>query len=119
MGDGRRAGHHAAGDDDRARAGRGSSSTLFEFTGTDDFTPPGLLRFECRIDSTNPLDWEECTSPFNLLDLYTYQDPQMAPGQHRFEVRAIDMAEAIFENPGAPNPNFEGTSASRPSTPGR
>ena len=85
-----------------------NSSTLFEFTGTDDFTPPLMLRFECRLDSTNPLDWEECTSPFNLLDLYTYQDPQMAPGPHRFEVRAIDMAEAVFENPGGPNPNFEG-----------
>ena len=91
-----------------ARRPNNSSSTLFEFTGTDDFTPPSLLIYECRIDSTNALDWEQCVSPFNLLDLYTYQDPQMAPGQHTFEVRAIDMAEAIFENPGGPNPNFEG-----------
>ena len=54
-----------------------SSSTIFEFTGTDDLTPPELLIFECRLDSTNELDWEECVSPFNLLDLYTYQDPQL------------------------------------------
>ena len=83
-----------------------SSSTQFEFTGTDDQTPPELLVFECRVDSTNELDWEECTSPFNLLDLYTYEDPQMAPGQHTFEVRAIDLSDPPFENPN--NPNFEG-----------
>ena len=83
-----------------------SSTTTFEFVGTDDQTPPELLIYECRMDSTNELDWEECTNPFNLLDLFTYEDPQMAPGQHTFEVRAIDMAEPPFENPN--NPNFEG-----------
>jgi hypothetical protein len=33
-----------------------SSSTMFEFTGVDDLTPPAML-FQCRIDSTNELDW--------------------------------------------------------------
>ena len=40
----------------------------------------------------------------------------MAPGQHTFEVRAIDMAEAVFENPGGPNPNFEGNVDPTPAT---
>jgi parallel beta-helix repeat protein len=92
----------------------GSSSTKFEFSGTDDLTPPELLIFECRMDSQNELDWQECTSPFNLLDLFTYEDPQMAPGQHTFEVRAIDTSEPPFENPN--NPNFEGNPDPTPAT---
>ncbi|HEV2950775.1 MAG TPA: hypothetical protein VGZ51_01625, partial [Actinomycetota bacterium] len=92
-----------------------NTSTLdFEFTGTDDFTPPSLLIFECRVDSTNELDWFECVSPFNLLDLFTYQDPQLAPGEHTFEVRARDMAEAVFELPN--NPNFDGNVDPTPAT---
>jgi hypothetical protein len=88
-----------------------TSSTIFEFTGTDDLTLPAQLTFQCRVDSTNELDWFECTSPFNLLDLYTYADPQMAPGEHTFEVRAIDMAE-----PPNPDPNFEGNVDPTPDT---
>lgn len=91
-----------------------SSSTLFEFTGLDDLTPPALLTFECRVDSTNDLDWFACVSPFNLLDLFTYQDAQMAPGQHTFEVRAIDAAEPLFPDPA--NPNFEGNVDPTPAT---
>ncbi len=72
----------------------GSSATLFEFTGTDNLTPTELVTFECRVDSTNALDWFACVSPFNLLDVFTYQDPQLAPGSHTFEVRAVDTAEA-------------------------
>jgi CSLREA domain-containing protein len=75
-----------------------SSATIFEFIGTDDMTPPALLTFECRVDSTNNLDWFACVSPFNLLDMFTYADPQMAPGQHTFEVRAIDIAEPLDPN---------------------
>jgi|GEM_PF-3162244 len=75
-----------------------SSSTLFEFVGVDDTTPPSLLTFECRMDSTNELDWFACVSPFNLLDMFTYADTQMAPGIHTFEVRAIDMAEPLDPN---------------------
>jgi parallel beta-helix repeat protein len=84
----------------------GSSSTKFEFVGSDDLTQPAQLRFECRLDSSNALDWEECESPFNLLDIHTYEDPQMAPGPHRFEVRAIDMADPEVPDPS--NPDFEG-----------
>ncbi len=84
----------------------GSSSTLFEFTGSDDQTPPVLLIFECRVDSTSELDWEECTSPYNLLDHYTYADFQLAPGPHVFEVRARDAFEPLIPDP--TNPDFEG-----------
>src|ERR687896_683673 len=90
---------------DRAPAD-GSSSTIFEFSGTDDQTPPGLITFECRIDSTSDLDWEACTNPYNLLEHYTYADFQLAPGPHRFEVRAIDMFEPLIPDP--TNPDFEG-----------
>ena len=91
-----------------------SSSTTFEFTGTDDQTPPELLIFECRLDSTNELDWQECTNPHNLLDFYTYEDPEMAPGEHTFEVRAMDISEPPFENPN--NPNQEGNVDPTPAT---
>ena len=90
---------------DRAPAD-GSSSTLFEFSATDDQTPPALITFQCRIDSTNELDWEECANPYNLLDHYTYADFQLAPGPHRFEVRAVDAFEPLFPDPN--NPEFEG-----------
>jgi hypothetical protein len=71
----------------------------------DDLTPPVLLTFECRVDSANDLDWFACVSPFNLLDIFTYQDVQMAPGQHTFEVRAIDShwtATLIQPRPATP-----------------
>ena len=64
------------------------------------------MRFECRVDSTNNLDWQECTSPVNLLDMFASEDPQVGPGEHTFEVRAIDMAEPPFEDPN--NPDFDG-----------
>jgi CSLREA domain-containing protein len=91
-----------------------SSSTLFEFTGVDDLTPLSLLRFQCRIDSTNELDWFDCVSPFNLLDLFTYADPEMAPGQHTFEVRAVDSFEPQIPDP--TNPNFDGNPDPTPAT---
>jgi CSLREA domain-containing protein len=63
-----------------------SADAMFEFTGTDNYTPASRLLFECRLDSTNVLDWTACVSPFNLLEIY----PTLAPGTHTFEVRAID-----------------------------
>jgi parallel beta-helix repeat protein len=84
----------------------GSSSTIFEFAGSDDQTPPVLITFECRIDSTSELDWEPCENPYNLLDHYTYADFQLAPGPHVFEVRAVDAFEPLFPDPA--NPDFEG-----------
>ncbi len=87
--------------------GNNSSSTFFEFVGIDDLTPPELLIYECRLDSTSNLDWEECTSPFNLLDRWTYDgggagEALLSPGQHKFEVRAVDNFEPAVENPNFP-----------------
>ncbi len=39
---------------------------------------------ECRLDSTDDLDWEECESPFEV--------DALADGDHRLEVRAADPA---------------------------
>jgi parallel beta-helix repeat protein len=86
--------------------GDGTSATTFEFEGVDDMTPPSRLLFQCRLDGVSELDWEECENPFNLLDLYTYEDFRMAPGPHVFEVRAVDDAEPLFPDPTLPN--FEG-----------
>ena len=69
------------------------------------------MTYECRVDSTNELDWVECVSPFNLLDMFTYEDPQMAPGEHTFEVRAIDIAEPLD-----PNSLLEGNPDPTPAT---
>ena len=91
----------------------GTASTKFEFTGVDDLTPPELLTFECRLDSTNNLAWEACVSPFNLLDLYTYEgggagEPVLGPGPHTFQVRAIDGGiEPPVENPNFPDAEGE------------
>src|SRR5919106_209888 len=57
-------------------------------------------------DTTRELDWEECVSPYNLLETYTYADPQLAPGPHVFEVRANDNFEPLVPDPA--NPDFAG-----------
>jgi large repetitive protein len=57
---------------------------VFEFTGSDNLTAPELLAFECRLDSTDPLDWAGCTSPETTAELTV--------GSHTFEVRAVDEA---------------------------
>ena len=55
----------------------GSSSTMFEFAGTDDQTPPSLITFQCRIDSTKELDWEVFENPYKL---YTEANPNFFAG---------------------------------------
>jgi len=77
----------------------GTSDTVFEFTGSDNQTQPEALTFECRLDSTDEGAWVDCVSPFNLLEEF----PDLAPGDHVFEVRANDNAE-----PADPNSPFEG-----------
>ncbi len=107
-----------------------SETAVFTFTGTDNFTPPNGLIFECRLDPPpdpvvppeppdleppepgppdidtphEPANWGECASPL------TYQF--LEPGDHHFEVRAIDHADnkdatpATYDwniNPGAPD----------------
>ena len=48
---------------------------------------------------------------FNLLDVYTYEDFQLSPGPHTFEVRAIDETELID-----PSPPTEGNVDPTPAT---
>ena len=104
---------------------RDASSTIFEFSGTDDLTPPFLLTFECQITdgqappSDNPDAWVECVSPFNLLDVWSYADPQLSLDEHTFYVRARDMAEPEFPDPSQPNleGNVDPTPASYSWTP--
>ncbi len=115
---GRRPGRQlAAGHDDRARAVRCGhrpvntlASTIFEFVGLDDLTPEFLLLFECQVTNgtapPNENAWVECVSPFNLLDVYSYADPEMSLSEHTFYVRAVDMFEPEFPDP--TQPEFEG-----------
>jgi CSLREA domain-containing protein len=91
-----------------------TSSTAFEFVGTDNATPTEQLLYQCRLDSTSELDWIDCTSPFNLLTEWTYADPQLSPGQHTFEVRAIDAADPAVSDPSLPE--FEGNVDPTPAT---
>ncbi|HEV2952251.1 MAG TPA: hypothetical protein VGZ51_09110, partial [Actinomycetota bacterium] len=86
-----------------------SADTIFEFHGVDDVTPTSLLTYECRIypieETPNDTMWEGCGEPphtgkFNLLEVYTYEMAEMAPGLKVFEVRAIDDTEPV--DPGAP-----------------
>ncbi len=63
-----------------------TSDVMFQFTGTDNMTPTVRLLYECRLDSTLNTAWVSCISPFNLFEAF----PLIAPGQHTFEVRAID-----------------------------
>jgi hypothetical protein len=54
-----------------------STSASVEFT-----SEPGAT-FECRLDSTDDNDWEDCVSPFTAT---------VGEGPHVFEVRATDTA---------------------------
>ena len=60
-----------------------SRNASFTYMGVDEFSPITDIVFECRIDSTNPLAWEDCEYPAEYLNL--------SPGEHTFEVRAVDM----------------------------
>ncbi|MCX6463889.1 MAG: DNRLRE domain-containing protein [Pseudonocardiales bacterium] len=67
-----------------------SRSALFTFTGTDDTTELGNLGFQCRLDSVDEADWVDCENPAE----YT-----VAPGDHVFEVRAVDENEFVDPTP--------------------
>ncbi len=68
-----------------------SRNALFTFIGTDDTTALIDLGFECRLDSTNDLDWVECDNPQEYFEL--------TPGEHTFEVRAVDLQENVDPTP--------------------
>ena len=71
-----------------------SGTANFEFSGTDT-GGSGVASYQCRIDSTQGVDWNACTSPkaYNSL----------ADGAHKFEVRAIDTAGNTDQSPAASN----------------
>jgi parallel beta-helix repeat protein len=60
-----------------------SRNASFTYFGRDDVTPLIDLVYECRLDTTDDLAWEDCEYPAQYVNL--------APGLHTFEVRAIDM----------------------------
>ena len=68
-----------------------SRNALFTFIGDDDTTPLEELSFECRLDSTDELDWVECENPAEYGPL--------SPGPHRFEVRARDLSDNVDPEP--------------------
>ena len=61
----------------------GSRNASFTYMGADEFSPITDLVFECRLDSTNALAWEDCEYPAEYLNL--------SPGEHTLDIRAIDM----------------------------
>ncbi|TDD29679.1 DNRLRE domain-containing protein [Kribbella turkmenica] len=66
-------------------------TATFGFTATDDITPPLLIEFECRLDSTDEEAWVECFNPTTFSNL--------TPGQHTVQVRAIDEMDNIDPTP--------------------
>ncbi|HEY0640073.1 MAG TPA: DNRLRE domain-containing protein [Pseudonocardiaceae bacterium] len=68
-----------------------STSATFIFTGVDDNTPLYELEFQCRLDSSDEADFVDCENP--------QVHSGLAPGPHRFEVRAIDLAEKVDPTP--------------------
>ncbi|WP_363320434.1 DNRLRE domain-containing protein [Pseudonocardia sp.] len=68
-----------------------SRNALFTFTGTDDTTTVANLGFQCRIDSTNEADFVDCENPQEYFSL--------SPGDHVFEVRAVDAQEFVDPTP--------------------
>lgn len=63
-------------------------TATFRFSGTDNASP---VTFQCRLDSTDPADFEPCTSPRPYTGLTL--------GAHRFEVRAIDFSGNVDLTP--------------------
>lgn len=58
-----------------------TGNASFEFTSEGANVSEATPTFECRVDSSDPGDWEACTSPLNVTGLNN--------GAHKVEVRAI------------------------------
>ena len=67
-----------------------STTASFEFTGTDNFTPAGRLRFQCRLDGGAYLP---CPARADF--------PGLSLGKHTLEVRAVDQAGNADPSPAA------------------
>ena len=69
--------------DDRASLGISNSrNASFTYNAKDNVDQIIDIVFECRIDTTDDLMWEDCEYPQEYINL--------APGQHTFQIRAID-----------------------------
>jgi parallel beta-helix repeat protein len=68
-----------------------SANAMFTFTGSDNTTPISALAFQCRLDSTDELDFIDCDNPWELTGL--------APGQHTVDVRAVDESGLVDATP--------------------
>jgi hypothetical protein len=67
-----------------------SAIATFVFSGSDG-SGSGVASYQCRIDSSQPADWEACSSPKSYSSL--------ADGAHGFEARAIDLAGNVDPTP--------------------
>ncbi|MCI0403649.1 MAG: hypothetical protein L0212_09010, partial [Acidobacteria bacterium] len=67
-----------------------SVAASFEFSGTDNFTPPERLRFQCRLDSGG---FVPCGARAEF--------PGLSMGKHGLEVRAVDQAGNADPSPAA------------------
>ncbi len=65
-------------------------SAQFVFTGSDNVTPPEQLTFECSLDGE---PFAACASPYEVMDLL--------PGDHLFQLRAVDAALNADPTPAA------------------
>ena len=59
-----------------------SRNASITYNGSDDTTPLFDLTFECRIDTTDPMAWEDCEYPAEFLNL--------SPGAHFVDIRAVE-----------------------------
>ncbi|MBK8903182.1 MAG: right-handed parallel beta-helix repeat-containing protein [Anaerolineaceae bacterium] len=66
-------------------------SATFTFSGIDNQTPTEFLEYECRLDTSEPTAWLECTNPAAFSDLTV--------GTHTFQVRAGDGGDNVDPTP--------------------
>ncbi|HXE76171.1 MAG TPA: hypothetical protein VNN18_11150 [Candidatus Xenobia bacterium] len=71
-----------------APSGSASGSAVFEFSGSDDFTLPDRLTFQCRLDGEAPFACSRRAEFGNL-----------ATGRHTLEARALDQAGNLDTSP--------------------
>ena len=82
-----------------------SRNASFTYFGSDDVTPLVDLVFECRLDTTNDLAWEDCDYPHEALNL--------SPGEHVMEIRAVDLNRAGRPDAGPPRVDLRAAAGGR------